>query len=162
MVVPYRAYTVGAQLIRYATGQMHECVFNWNPSPANQVRFILILSNQMQNAKHGKLAVQIYTLATMMWLAAHSAEFIVSSKDQLNGDPEAFWPEEEGEAIGGNWASYPGYGDMFFEGDEEAAYLDPEHLHQIEVVVTERGIEFTAPEEVDEALRSHIVAACKP
>jgi hypothetical protein len=41
MVVPYGAYTAGAQLIRYATGQMHECVFNWNQSPANQVRFIL-------------------------------------------------------------------------------------------------------------------------
>jgi hypothetical protein len=119
------------------------------------------LSNQMQNTKHGKLAVQIYTQATMMWLAAHSAEFIVSSKEQIKQDPDSFWPEEAGEAIGDHWASYPGYGEISFEGDEEAAYLDPEHLPQIEVMVTERGIEFAAPEDVDEALRSQIVAASK-
>lgn len=106
--------------------------------------------------------MQIYTQATMMWLVAHSAEFIVSSKDQIKRDPEAFWPEEEGEAIGGSWSSYPGNREIYFDGDEEEAYLDTEDLPHIEVVVTDTGAELRAPDEIDEALRSQILAACKP
>lgn len=106
--------------------------------------------------------MQIYTQATMMWLAAHSAEFIVSSKEQIKQDPQAFWPEEEGEPIGRSWASYPGNREIYCEGDEEEVYADTEALPHIEVLVTERGIEFRAPETVDETLRSQIMAACKP
>lgn len=72
--------------------------------------------------------MRIYTQATMMWLEAHSAEFIASSKKQIKEDPEAFWPEEEGEVIGSNWASYPGNREMYFDGDEEEAYIDTELL----------------------------------
>lgn len=106
--------------------------------------------------------MRIYTQATMMWLAAHSAEFIASSKEQIKEDPEAFWPEDEGEAIGGNWASYPGNREICFEGDEEEAYIDTERLAQIEILVNEIGVEFKALEHVDEALRNQIMAACKP
>ena len=106
--------------------------------------------------------MQIYTQATMMWLAAHSAEFIVSSKQQIKQDPHAFWPEEEGEPIGGSWASYPGNREIYFEGDEEEVYADTEALPHIEVVVTERGPELRAPDEIDEALRRQILSACKP
>jgi hypothetical protein len=96
-----------------------------------------------------------------MWLAAHSAEFIVSSKEQIKQDPEAFWPEEEGEAIGGNWASYPGNREIYFEGDAEEVYIDIEALPHIEVLVTERGTDSRAPEAIDEALRSQIMGECK-
>jgi hypothetical protein len=105
--------------------------------------------------------MRICTQATMMWLAAHSAEFIASSKEQIKEDPEAFWPEDEGEAIGGNWASYPGNREIYFEGDEEEAYIDTERLAQIEVLANETGVEFKAPEQVDEVLQNQIMAACK-
>ena len=107
--------------------------------------------------------MRIYTQATMMWLAAHSAEFIASSKEQIKEDPEAFWPEDEGEAIGGNWASYPypGTREIYFEGDEEEAYIDTVRLAQVEILVNEIGVEFKALEHVDEALRNQIMAACK-
>jgi E3 ubiquitin-protein ligase DOA10 len=104
--------------------------------------------------------MRIYTQATMMWLAVHSAEFIVSSKEQIKEDPDAFWPEEEGEAIGGNWATYPENREVFFEGDEEEAYIDTDQLAQIEILVDEASVEFKAPEQVDEALRNQIMAAC--
>lgn len=105
--------------------------------------------------------MRIYTQATMMWLAAHSAEFISSSKEQIKEDPEAFWPEDEGEAIGENWASYPGNREIYFEGDEEEAYIDTERLAQFEILVNEIVVEFKALEHVDEALRNQIMAACK-
>lgn len=105
--------------------------------------------------------MRIYTQATMMWLAAHSAEFIASSKKQIKEDPEAFWPEEEGEVIGSNWASYPGNREMYFDGDEEEAYIDTELLAKIEILVNETGVEFKTLEQVDEALRNQIMAACK-
>lgn len=105
--------------------------------------------------------MRICTQATMMWLAAHSAEFIVSSKAQIKDDPDAFWPEEEGEAIGRNWSSYPGNREIYFEGDEEEAYIDTERLAQIEVLANETGVEFKAPEQVDEVLQNQIMAACK-
>lgn len=106
--------------------------------------------------------MQIHTDATMLWLAAHSAEFIASSKEQIKQDPDLFWPQEEGETIGHNWASYPTNREIYFESDEEATYLDAEALPHIEVLVTKAGTEFKAPEEIDEALRSQIMAACKP
>jgi hypothetical protein len=92
-----------------------------------------------------------------MWLAALSAEFIDLSKEQIKQDPEAFWPEEDGEAIGGNWASYPGNREIYFEGDEEEVYADTEALPHIEVLVTESGTDFRTPEQFDEALRSQIM-----
>jgi hypothetical protein len=104
--------------------------------------------------------VHIYTQATMMWLAAHSAEFIISSKEQVAEDPEAFWPEEVGEPIGRNWASYPGNREIFFEGDDEEAYIETEDLAQIEILINETGVEFKATRKVDEALQSHIITAC--
>ena len=106
--------------------------------------------------------MRIYTQATMMWLAAHSAEFIVSSKEQIMEDPDAFWPEEVGEVIGRNWASYPGNREIYFEGDEEEAYIDTERLAQIDILINKTGVEFKALEQVDEALRNQIMAACKP
>jgi hypothetical protein len=96
----------------------------------------------------------------MMWLAAHSAEFIISSKEQVAEDPEAFWPEEVGEPIGRNWASYPGNREIFFEGDDEEAYIETEDLAQIEILINETGVEFKATRKVDEALQSHIITAC--
>ncbi len=104
--------------------------------------------------------MHIYTQATMMWLAAHSAEFIISSKEQVAEDPEAFWPEEVGEPIGRNWASYPGNREIFFEGDDEEAYIETEDLAQIEILINETGVEFKATRKVDEALQSHIITAC--
>lgn len=104
--------------------------------------------------------MHIYTQATMMWLAAHSAEFIISSKEQVAEDPEAFWPEEVGEPIGRNWASYPGNREIFFEGDDEEAYIETEDLAQIEILINETGVEFKATRQVDEALQSHIITAC--
>lgn len=104
--------------------------------------------------------MRIYTQATMMWLAAHSAEFIASSKEQIKEDPDAFWPEEEGDIIGSNWASYPGHREIYFEGDDEEAYIDIERLAKIEVLVNETSVEFKAPEQIDKALLRQITAEC--
>lgn len=97
-----------------------------------------------------------------MWLAALSAEFIGSSKEQITQDPETFWPEEEGEILSSNWASYPGTREIYFEGDESEAYADTEDLPHIEVLLTERGTEFRGPDEVSEELRNQIMDKCKP
>jgi hypothetical protein len=97
-----------------------------------------------------------------MWLAALSAEFIGSSKEQIRQDPETFWPEEEGEIISSNWASYPGTREIYFEGDESEAYAGTEGLPHIEVLLTERGTEFRGPDEVSEELRNQIMDKCKP
>jgi hypothetical protein len=105
--------------------------------------------------------VQIYTNATTMWLANLSAEFIYSSKEQIKQDPQAFWPDGEGEDISTNWVSYPGNSAIYFEGDEEEVYADTEVLPQINVLVTKSGTEFRVPEEVQKRLRSQIMAACK-
>lgn len=105
--------------------------------------------------------MHIYTRATTMWLTNLSAEFIFSSKEQIKKDPQAFWPDGEGEDISTNWVCYPGNSAIYFEGDEEEVYADTEVLPQINVLVTKSGTEFRAPGEVQKRLRSQIMAACK-
>lgn len=105
--------------------------------------------------------MQIRTKATTMWLETLSREFIISSKEHIKQDPETFWPDEEGEKISRDWASYPGNPEICFEGDGEEVYACTEDLPKIEILVTERGTEFTVPAALDEPLKSQIMAACK-
>jgi hypothetical protein len=97
-----------------------------------------------------------------MWLTTVSAEFVSSSKQEIQTDPDGFWPEEEGEIITKNWSSFHGLAEICFEGEEDEYYAGQESLPLLEVVVSNEDVELKGPYEAVEKLRDAIMAACTP